>query len=130
MCRPKGAFREWRRWSAGKRCRAPVSELQGLGARLRDLHVGEAARGAAALKQGDAEQPDVDESLGRPADMLLVIRIDVALVADPFAKIGKTAANRHVRFERGPARDRAAECGADRQARAPEISEVLAVVEL
>ena len=38
-----------------------VSKLQGSGARLGDLHVGEAARTAAALEQGDAEQPDVDD---------------------------------------------------------------------
>jgi hypothetical protein len=41
--------------------------------------------------------------------------MDVALVADPLAKIGKAAAHRHVRFERRPARDRATKRRADRR---------------
>ena len=35
-----------------------------------------------------------------------------------------------MRFKRCPAGDRAAECLSDREARAPEVGEVLAVVEL
>src|SRR5579859_4607598 len=85
-----------------------VSKLQGSGARLGDLHVAEAARAGAALEEGNAEQPDVHDGLGRAADVLLVVGMDVTLVADPLAEVGKAAADGHVRFERRPAWDRAA----------------------
>src|ERR1700730_15046208 len=107
-----------------------VSKLQGCCARLGDLHVAEAARTGAALEERDAEQPDAHDRLGWAADVLLVVRIDVTLVADPLAEIGETAADHHVRFERRPPGDRATERLADREAAAPEIGEVLAIVEL
>src|SRR5690349_24579192 len=106
------------------------SQLQGCGPRLGNLHVRETARATASLEERYAKQPDVHDFFGGPADVRRVVRVDIPLIADPLAQISGASADHHVRFERRPAGNRTTEGLTDGQARAPEVSKILAVVKL
>jgi len=57
-----------------------MSKRQRAGTRLGDVHVAESARSGSPLEQGDAEEPDADDGLGRAVDVFLVVYVDVAFV--------------------------------------------------
>src|SRR6478752_2538079 len=83
---------------------ADVSELQDRSPWLGNLDVGVAAGAHPPLEDRDAKEPNADDGFCRSADVLLVVGVEVALLAQPGAELLEAAADGHVRFNRRPAR--------------------------
>ncbi len=83
------------------------------------------------MEYADGDQPHPHDLVGyRAAEPLAIVGINVALLVKPFAEIGEPRAGDHVRLAMRPGRDRTAERGLGRQRAAPEIGDVLPVIEL
>jgi len=96
-----------------------------------DRDIRELALAFGLLEDRHADQPNAhDPCRHLPADAVRVVRIEVAFLGQPFAKIVEPAAHDDMGLAMGPGRDRAAERRLGRQLATPEISDVLPVIEL
>ena len=83
-----------------------------------------------ALKETDGDEPYPNDSVGRgAADRRGVIRENVAFFVAPFAETLRAGANDHMRFSGGPGRNRTAKASFDGEFGAPQVSDVLPIIE-